>query len=114
MKVSTILVVKGEKIELDKEGYLEHLDQWSPEIAHILACNEGLELTESHWEVIDVIREFHSCRGLSPVMRIMVKLMENEFGPEKGNSLYLLSLFPGSPAKLAAKIAGLPRPTNCL
>jgi tRNA 2-thiouridine synthesizing protein E len=47
-------------------------------------------------------------------MRVLVKLVARELGREKGNSLYLLRLFPDSPAKLAAKIAGLPRPTNCL
>ena len=44
----------------------------------------------------------------------LVKLVAARLGATKGNSIYLLSLFPGNPAKLAAKIAGLPRPTNCL
>jgi tRNA 2-thiouridine synthesizing protein E len=47
-------------------------------------------------------------------MRILVKVVEVELGPEKGNSLYLLKLFPGSPARVASKIAGLPRPHNCI
>jgi tRNA 2-thiouridine synthesizing protein E len=47
-------------------------------------------------------------------MRILVKLVANELGPEKGNSLYLLQLFPGSPARVASRIAGLPRPANCI
>jgi tRNA 2-thiouridine synthesizing protein E len=47
-------------------------------------------------------------------MRILVKTVGEKLGPDKGQSLYLLKLFPGSPAKVAAKIAGLPKPTNCL
>jgi len=37
-----------------------------------------------------------------------------KLGADKGNSLHLNKLFNGTPAKLAAKLAGLPRPTNCL
>jgi tRNA 2-thiouridine synthesizing protein E len=47
-------------------------------------------------------------------MRILVKIVKQKVSLEKGNSIHLLTLFPGSPAKIAAKIAGLPRPTNCL
>jgi tRNA 2-thiouridine synthesizing protein E len=47
-------------------------------------------------------------------MRPLVKYIGQRLGKEKGNSIYLLQLFPGSPAKLASKIAGLPRPENCL
>jgi tRNA 2-thiouridine synthesizing protein E len=47
-------------------------------------------------------------------MRPLVKLVKNEFGQEVGSSAFLMRLFGGSPAKLAAKIAGLPRPTNCI
>jgi tRNA 2-thiouridine synthesizing protein E len=43
-----------------------------------------------------------------------VSLVRRELGEEKGRSVYLLTLFPGSPAKLAARIAGLPRPEHCL
>jgi tRNA 2-thiouridine synthesizing protein E len=51
---------------------------------------------------------------MSPAMRALVKYTEKKLGPEKGRSIYLLNLFPPSPAKVASKIAGLPRPTNCL
>jgi tRNA 2-thiouridine synthesizing protein E len=47
-------------------------------------------------------------------MRPLSKYIKQELGADKAGSIYLLTLFPGSPAKLAAKIAGLPRPENCL
>ena len=98
----------------DKEGYLVNLDEWSPEIAIILAEECNIELLESHWEIIHLLRGFHEKFELSPPMRILVKQVKSELGAEKGNSIYLMKLFPPSPAKIAAKIAGLPRPTNCL
>lgn len=112
--MSRTMIVDGKELLLDKEGFLEHLEDWNPDVAAILAQNEEIELTDDHWEVINVARDFHAQRGLSPVIRILVKLMQLSYGTEKGNSLYLLRLFPESPAKMASKIAGLPRPANCL
>lgn len=108
------LIVGTRTLLLDKEGYLEKLKDWNSEVAEVLAENELISLSPEHWEVITLLRKFHDERGLSPAMRILVKLVKQEYGADKGNSLYLLSLFPGSPAKVASKIAGLPRPTNCL
>ena len=111
---STVGVRNSRTLALDKDGYLANLDDWSIEVAEELARQEGIVLTPEHWEIINLVRDFHQRRGLSPVMRILVKLVEKEMGPDKGNSLYLLKLFPESPARLACKIAGLPRPVNCL
>jgi tRNA 2-thiouridine synthesizing protein E len=108
------LIVADKTITLDKEGYLEHLSDWDEAVAQTLAGQHDLLLTEAHWEVLNAMRDFHRRRGISPIMRILVKLVEVELGPEKGNSLYLLKLFPGSPARVASKIAGLPRPHNCI
>lgn len=101
-------------IELDDEGYLRNLNDWSEEIAALLAEQENIELTPAHWEIIEVIREFYTNFEHSPAMRPLVKAVSLKLGKEKGKSIYLMKLFPGSPAKLVAKIAGLPKPDNCL
>ena len=98
----------------DKEGYLVDLSLWSREVAEDSAALDGLVLTDEHWAVIDLVREFHARTENSPAMRPLVRLVKEKLGPECGNSIYLLQLFPGSPAKRIARIAGLPRPTNCL
>lgn len=99
---------------LDEEGYLRNLSDWSPAVAEELAQAEGINLTPEHWELIEVIREFYSNFQLSPAMRPLVKAVKMKLGEDKGKSIYLMKLFPGSPAKLLAKIAGLPKPDNCL
>ena len=101
-------------MRVDKEGFLVDLDEWSNATAVELAMRERVDLTAEHWAVISVLRDFYAATGVSPSMRPFVKLIGQRLGPKKGTSIYLLSLFPGSPAKIAAKIAGLPRPTNCL
>lgn len=108
------LTCNGRQLPLDKEGYLENLGDWDPDVAAALADQAGVVLQDAHWEIIHLLRDFHDETGLSPAMRSLVKLVKRELGPDKGNSIYLLKLFPDSPAKLAARIAGLPRPTNCL
>ena len=110
----TALLVDGRSIELDKDGFLQDLDDWSEAVAEALAASEGLTLTPEHYDVIHALRRFHAQYQLSPAMRPLVKYIGQELGADKGNSMYLLKLFPGSPAKLASKIAGLSKPDNCL
>ena len=98
----------------DREGHLLDLADWSPEVAEQLARREGIVLTEEHWRIIHLLRDFYAAHDLSPAMRPLVRRVREELGADKGNSLHLLKLFPGNPAKTAAKIAGLPRPTHCL
>lgn len=99
---------------LDKDGFLVNLNDWNTEVAQQLAANEQLELTAAHWEVLNALREFYAEFDLSPAMRPLTRYLKEKLGADKATSLYLLQLFPGSPAKIAAKIAGLPRPENCL
>lgn len=98
----------------DDEGYLCDLADWNETVAIQLAEEEGITLDEAHREVILALRQFHAQFGLSPAMRPLCKYLKEKLGAEKATSIYLLQLFPGSPAKVAAKIAGLPKPDNCL
>ena len=100
-------------LNLDSDGYLAKLEDWTPSVAETLANKEGVKLTEAHWEVIHALRAFYQVYAISPSQRPFVKHIANTLGKDKGSSLYLMTLFPESPAKVAAKIAGLPRPTNC-
>ena len=101
-------------LDLDPEGYLRDLSQWSPEVARQLALKEGIELTERHWQVLQALRDFYGQFQLSPANRPLIKYIAQTLGPELGTSLQLNLLFKGAPAKLGAKLAGLPKPDNCL
>lgn len=106
--------IAGRDIPTDKEGYLRNLEDWSPLVAETIASAEGIELNRAHWEVLEQLRTFYQQYEISPAMRPLTKYLGEHLGAEKARSIYLLRLFPGSPAKLASKIAGLPRPANCL
>lgn len=105
----------GERaIALDKDGYLADRDDWSAEVATALAAAEDIELSPEHWEILELLRGFYDEFQLSPATRPLIKYTALKLGADKGNSLHLNRLFKGTPAKLAAKLAGLPKPTNCL
>ncbi|HBZ96032.1 MULTISPECIES: TusE/DsrC/DsvC family sulfur relay protein [unclassified Pseudomonas] len=108
------LNVGGRDIALDKDGYLVERQDWSRPVAEALAAAEELQLTNEHWEILDLLRAFYDEFQLSPANRPLIKYVALKLGPDKGNSLHLNRLFKGTPAKLAAKLAGLPKPTNCL
>lgn len=108
------MTVGGRAIEMDKDGFLVDLSDWSADVAGALAAAEEIELTPEHWEVLELLRSFYAEFQLSPATRPLIKYTALKLGAEKGNSLHLNRLFKGTPAKLAAKLAGLPKPTNCL
>lgn len=101
-------------LALDAEGFLVNLTDWNEAAATTLAGNEHIELSDAHWEMIYLVRSYYNEFDMSPAMRPLVKYTSQKLGAEKGRSIYLLKLFPGSPAKIASKIAGLPKPDNCL
>lgn len=111
---SNTLTVNQRAIPLDQQGYLERLSDWNRDVAEALAEQNSITLTPSHWEIIELIQRFYREFEHSPAMRILVKYVKQHLGEDKGNSIYIMRHFPGSSAKLIAKIAGLPRPTHCL
>lgn len=99
----------------NNEGFLEDAAAWTPGAAEVIAGEDNIELGSDHWEIIEFLREFYREFEISPPSnRLFVKAVKERFGDDKGNSIYLMQLFPGTPAKTACRIAGLPRPTNCL
>ncbi|RXT99696.1 sulfurtransferase TusE [Pseudomonas syringae] len=108
------LNIDGRSIELDKDGFLQDLSDWSLDVAHALSAEEGIELSAEHLEILELLRGFYAEFQLSPATRPLIKYPALKLGAEKGNSMHLNRLFNGTPAKLAAKLAGLPKPTNCI
>lgn len=99
----------------NNEGFLEDADSWTPKVAEEIAAEDSIQLNKNHWEIIEFLRGFYKQHEMSPPSnRLFVKAVKEALGDDKGNSIYLMQLFPGTPAKTACRIAGLPRPTNCL
>ncbi len=98
----------GTEVTVNDEGFLTDPGQWREEMAAQIAAAEGItELTERHWQVIKFMRHEYDEKGTGPTVRVL--------GKTSGVTVKeLYQLFPKGPAKLAAKIAGIPKPRGCI
>ncbi len=101
------------KLNLDKDDYLLDITEWTPTVAEQLAEMDNITLTDAHWEIIHTLQEFYQQFEHAPSMRPFARFVASKLGKEKSTGIYLMQLFPESPARVAARIAGLPRPDNC-
>jgi len=102
------LDTEGRQVATDPEGFLLDHHQWSRELAAEIARENGVEeLTDRHWKVVEFMRETYLQTGSAPSIRSLGKLSGVPI-----KELY--ELFPKGPAKLAAKIAGIPKPRGCI
>jgi tRNA 2-thiouridine synthesizing protein E len=101
-------VIATHELEVDAEGFLQKPEQWTEEIGVEIARQAGVEtLTDAHWTVIRFMRERFLETGQAPSIRTL--------GKESGvTTKELYQLFPKGPAKLAAKIGGIPKPHGCI
>ena len=103
------ITVGDKTIETNKNGYLANVDDWSEAVAEALAEQQGLTLTERHWDIIHYLREeYFENNGNQPNNRIMAKAMGEKWSEGKVKASALFDLFPGTPSKQAGLIAGLP------
>jgi TusE/DsrC/DsvC family sulfur relay protein len=104
----TSTTIAGESVEVDAEGFLVDPQQWNEAIAQAIASANGIgELTERHWQVVRFMRETYLQTGSAPSIRSL--------GKTSGVPIKeLYELFPHGPAKLAAKIGGIPKPRGCI
>ena len=95
-------------LELDAEGFLKDATQWNEAVAEAIARDNGIPvLTEVHWKVVRFMRDAWFANGQAPTIRTL--------GKESGVDVKTLyKLFPKGPAKLAAKLAGIPKPHGCI
>lgn len=96
----------GVTVDVNEEGYFTNPDQWSKEVAKEIAKEEGIELTDAHYQVLEYLRnrfkngEALSIRGI------------NKSGIVDVKTFY--QMFPGAPLKKSTKIAGIPKPESCV
>lgn len=98
----------GEQVATDPEGFLLDHSQWTEQLAGEIARENGIpELSDRHWQVVNFMRNTYIQTGSAPSIRSLGKLSGVPI-----KELY--ELFPKGPAKLAAKIAGIPKPRGCI
>ena len=98
----------GNEVSVNDEGFFTDPARWTEAMAPEIASGEGIpELTDRHWQVIKFMRHEYEAKGTGPTVRVL--------GKTSGVSIKeLYQLFPKGPAKIAAKIAGIPKPRGCI
>lgn len=104
----------GETYRVTQIGNLVDLHRWNPQVAECMACKEGIKLTSDHWEVLNFLRAFYFEYGVTPMVKILMKHMAEEVGPERASREHLYHLFPKGPSRQGSRIAGLPEPQGCI
>jgi tRNA 2-thiouridine synthesizing protein E len=104
----TLTHIADAPVEVDPEGFLLDPEQWNETIAEAIARENGIpELTDRHWLVVHFMRDRYLDTGSAPSIRAL--------GKESGVPIKeLYQLFPKGPAKLAAKVGGIPKPKGCI
>jgi tRNA 2-thiouridine synthesizing protein E len=103
--IESTLAERG--IVVDKEGFLQQPDQWTPALGEELAASVGITMGPRHWDVVNFMRNTFLESGSAPTIRTL--------GAKSGVPVKeLYALFPKGPAKLAAKIGGIPKPKGCI
>jgi tRNA 2-thiouridine synthesizing protein E len=98
--------IAGQTVEVNDEGYMTDASQWNREIAAEMAKEEGIELTDKHYEVLDFLRSAHEKGETLTIRRV------GKSGITDIKGLY--QLFPGGPLKHSSRFAGIPKPASCV
>ena len=95
-------------LNLNEEGFFVHPEDWNEAMVPALAAHEGItDVTDRHWQVIRFMRSEYFAKGTGPTVRVL--------GMTSGVPIKeLYQLFPKGPAKVAARVAGIPKPRGCI
>ncbi|MEN8241543.1 MAG: TusE/DsrC/DsvC family sulfur relay protein [Chloroflexota bacterium] len=96
-----------ETLDFDDDGFLADANAWNKEIGAAIASVLEIDLTEDHWKVIDFARKEYTENDDAPTLRRITRTLNI-------TTKDLYAMFPGGAAKIAAKVAGLPKPTGCI
>lgn len=102
-------------LELDEEGHLLDHNLWTPEVAQQLADTLAVTLTDDHYRILQQVRAFHTEFNHPPSTRPLIKYLMKTLPEMQISNQLLQQMFnTGLVARHVNRIAGLPKPPNCL
>ncbi len=99
--------IAGKNVTVNDEGFLTEFDEWSEEIAKVLAENIGIEMSDDHWALIKWLRDDYKAQGETATTRRVATVGGFEVKKQ-------FEMFPKKPGKKMSYIAGLPKPHGCV
>lgn len=101
-------------LKLDQDGHLVDYTIWNETVAQELAKSLELELEDWHFEILQAVRKFYQQFGHSPATRPLIKFLMKTVSPEINNALLQERFNTGLVARHLSRLAGIPKPANCL
>ena len=89
------------------------ISDWNREKGARTATDEGVEMTDQHWSVVDFLRDYYCTHGDEPAGPEVAEALDDAFA-DQGGSVTLQKLFPKGPVAQGSRIAGLPVPTGSI
>ncbi|MGZ4533555.1 MAG: TusE/DsrC/DsvC family sulfur relay protein [Mycobacteriaceae bacterium] len=102
-----VTTIANRQVHVNEEGFLTDPAEWDETLGDALATQIGIDLGDEHWKVIRFLRQDFAAQGETPTLRRVTVA-----GGIPTKSLF--QLFPQTPAKKMAYIAGLPKPHGCV
>ncbi len=94
--------MREQKIQIDEDGFLRRPEDWTEEVARVLAKEEGIaDLTEDKFDILKFMREYYQEHHFFPITRYVCKNVHQPINCVTEQFM--------DPVK-AWKIAGLPNP----
>ena len=100
--------------ELDQDGHLVNYTLWNEEVAQQLAESLEIGLSSWHFEVLNAVRQFYAQFGHAPATRPLIKFLMKTVSPEINNAVLQEKFNTGLVARHLSRLAGVPKPANCL
>jgi tRNA 2-thiouridine synthesizing protein E len=108
------LQVHNRMIEADEEGYLRNPEDWNEDVARLVALHSNIDLTDTHWGLIQYYRDHYKTNQRHPTMHELVMALGKHrgegFSDRKAYEKFLYELFPRGPVQMLSRLAGLPKP----
>lgn len=104
----------GSGVPLDEYGHLKRREDWTREVAIVMAVADGLELGSGHWLVMEILTAHYEAYGVETPMRMLVRKLRERGAPDLASSRALYRLFPEGPVRQGSRYAGLPIPVSCI
>jgi len=102
------LEIGGNIITFRADGYLQNMGDWTPELAEKMAADESLTLTLEHWDVLNVMRDYYKKYNTSPILKLLRRELEKQYGKERASVEALDALFPHGVQQQGSRLAGVP------
>lgn len=96
-------------VSFNRKGFITDFDDWNPVVATALASEQGLELSECHWAVIEFLRDYYEFHQMPPTPKVVIRELGQRLSPHTPcTKRKLEGLFPDGGCRQACQIAGLP------